>query len=340
MTAAVEAISTVVVKYDISEAQIAAARAKCELMACDTPKGYEEVRVAIADLRDTRVKIEKRRVELKADALAYGRLVDSEAKRYTTMLFEIEEPLKAKKQVVDDEKDRVRREAEVARQRELEAKVRSEREAEEARLRAEREAEEARLAEERARLDAERAALAEERRQADEAARIERQAAQARREAEEAAQRAEGEALRAQLRREREAAETAAVAERALFEAEQARQQAAARAEREALDAERRAVAAEREQAERAEFERQARIKAEADAVQKAEADRLAAAERQARLDALKPDIEKARAFAKAIRQLAAPKARTKAGQTMIAEAVTALEAVAVRLDDAAARVK
>lgn len=322
MSTAVEAITTVVVKYDISEAQIAAARTKCSVMTCDTPKGYEEVRVAIGDLRDTRVKIEKRRVELKADALAYGRLVDSEAKRFTAMLVEIEEPLKAKKQVIDDERDRVKREAEVARQRELEAKVRAEREAEEARLRAERDAEEARLAEERARLDAERAALAEERRIADEASRLVREAFAAHQERVAEAQRAEGEALRAELKRNREADE------------------ARARAEREIIEADRRAVAAEREQAERAEFERQARIKAEADAVTKAEADRIAAAERQARLDALKPDIEKARAFASAIRQVTAPKARTKAGQAMIAEAVTALEAVAVRLDDAAARVR
>ena len=69
--------TTQLVNYNISEAVIAATKARCADLSADTPKGYEEVRLAIADLRSTRVAIEKRRVELKTDALAYGRLVDS-----------------------------------------------------------------------------------------------------------------------------------------------------------------------------------------------------------------------------------------------------------------------
>ena len=219
--------TTQVVRYDVSEAAIAATKARCAELSADTPKGYEEVRLALADLRGTRVAIEKRRVELKAGALAFGRLVDVEAKRFTALLMEIEEPLSQKKHDVDYEKARVKAEAEAAKQRELEAKIR-----------AEHEAEEARLAEERARLEAERQELAEARRQADEAARV-----------------------------QREAAEAALNVERERLAAEQRVIEAKQRAEREAVEAERRAVAAEREKAERAEFERQAKIKAEAEAI-------------------------------------------------------------------------
>lgn len=298
-----------VVRYDVNEAAIAATKARCATLSADTPKGYEEVRLALADLRGTRVAIEKRRVELKADALAFGRLVDSEAKRFTALLMEIEKPLSQKKHDVDYEKARLKAEAEAAKQRELEAKIRAEREAEEARLRAIREAEEARLAEERARLEAERQQLAAERREADEAARV-----------------------------QWEAAEAALSAERKRLAAEQRVIEATQRAEREAVEAERRAVAAEREKADRAEFERQAKIKAEAEAVAKAERDRLAAAERQAKIDALRPDIEKVQAFAAAIRSLPVPKARTAAGKAMVTEGVTALAAVATSLETAAKR--
>src|SRR5579863_5138042 len=96
------------VTYSITDADIAATQAAYAGLTADTPKGYEEVRLAIAHCRDTRVAIEKRRVELKADALAWGKKVDAEAKRITTLLEEIEDPLKAKKQAVDDEKARLK----------------------------------------------------------------------------------------------------------------------------------------------------------------------------------------------------------------------------------------
>ena len=292
------------VKYDVTEAAIAVTKARCADLSADTPKGYEEVRLALAEIRGTRVAIEKRRVELKADALAFGRLVDSEAKRYTALLLEIEEPLSQKKHDVDYEKARVKAAAEEARQAEIAAKIRAEREAEEAKLRAAREADEARLATERKALEAERAALAEA-----------RAVLEAARRAEEERQRAEGEALRVELKRKREADE------------------AAARAERDAIEQERRKVAAEREKAERIEFERQAKIKAEAEAVAKAERDRLAAAEQAARIAALAPDIEKVRAFASSIRALSVPKCRTMGAKAAISDAVNALTRVTSSLD-------
>ena len=288
------------VKYDVNEAALAKTREECAALTCDTPQGYEAVRVAIGHLRTTRVAIEKRRVELKADALAFGRLVDSEAKRFTMLVEEIEEPLKAKKAVIDDEATRVKREAEAEKIRALEAEIAANRARQEAEAKALRDAEEARLAVERKALEAERAVLAEERRLADDAARV-----------------------------IREAQEAAQATERARL----AQVEEAQRVEREAIEAERLAVAAEREKAERIEFERQAKIKAEAEAVAKAERDRLAAAEQAAKLAALAPDIEKVKAFAVAIRALAAPKPRTKDAKTAIADAVEALEQAAADLD-------
>jgi threonine aldolase len=53
-------------------------------------------------------------VALKADALEYGRVVDSVAKRITAEIESVENVLSAAKQIVDDEKARVKREAEAA----------------------------------------------------------------------------------------------------------------------------------------------------------------------------------------------------------------------------------
>lgn len=70
--AAEPSASAALVTYDVSAAEIAATRAKYAPLSCETSAAYEEVRLAIAHVRDTRVAVEKRRVELKADALAYG----------------------------------------------------------------------------------------------------------------------------------------------------------------------------------------------------------------------------------------------------------------------------
>ena len=180
--------SAALVTYSVTEAEIANTRAACASLTCDTPAGYEAVRAAIGNLRTTRTAIEKRRVELKADALAFGRLVDTEAKRFTDLLFEIENPLKAKKAVIDDEADRVKREKEAAALKAVQdeinrnnaakaAEEKAIRDAEESRLAVERESlrvERERLAAEQAKIDAERAKVDADRR----AVEVERQKAE------------------------------------------------------------------------------------------------------------------------------------------------------------------
>jgi len=90
------------VKYDVSAAAIEKLRKQYAGLQIVDAASYREVVKAIADVRDKRVAVEKRRKELKADALEYGRRVDAEAKRLTTLLLPIEEELKTTKQAEDD----------------------------------------------------------------------------------------------------------------------------------------------------------------------------------------------------------------------------------------------
>ena len=103
-----------VVKYDIADKGIDAMREKytgLTVIEGDTAS-YKAMAEAISDVRGHRVSIEKRRKELKADALKWGRTVDTEAKRLTSLLTPIEDELKAAKQVEDDRKDAIRLEKE------------------------------------------------------------------------------------------------------------------------------------------------------------------------------------------------------------------------------------
>jgi len=292
--------TTVLVKYDVDEAALALVRETCAVMTADTPAGYEEVRVAIGHLRDTRVSVEKRRVELKADALAYGRLVDCEAKRVTLLVTEIEDPLKAKKAAIDDAAARIKAEEDAAKLRIIEAEIQANRDKQEAEARAIRDAEDARLAAERAALAVEREALAAERAKAD----AQRQAEQA-----------------------RVAAEQAKVAEDQ-------------RIEREALDASRREIEQARQAAERVEFERQAKARAEKDAAEKIERERIETLRRKAELAALLPEVEKVRAFVAAIRALICPTVKSRKLYAALVAAMELLERAANALATAASDAK
>lgn len=81
-------------------------------LQADTKDGYAEVKKAIGWCRTKRSEIEAKRKVLNEDALRWQRLVNSEAKRITGLIEAIEDPLKAKKQSVDDEVERKRKELE------------------------------------------------------------------------------------------------------------------------------------------------------------------------------------------------------------------------------------
>ncbi len=105
-----------IVSYSVTDAMITEMGNKYRFLKVMDSESYETVRLAIADVRTKRTDIEKRRKELKEDALKWGRLVDSEAKRITTLLLAIEEPLQAEKKKEDDRKAAIK-EAKEAKER-------------------------------------------------------------------------------------------------------------------------------------------------------------------------------------------------------------------------------
>lgn len=95
--------TTQVVKYDITEAALTELETKYkDVPDAQTKDGYDEIREALAVIVTTRTDIEKQRKLLKKDALEYGRLVDSEAKRITTRIQGVEAPLRDAKNMVDN----------------------------------------------------------------------------------------------------------------------------------------------------------------------------------------------------------------------------------------------
>ena len=234
-TPTIEKTDNLPVQYSPSDGAIAEMKQRFSGLTCATPTEYEKVRSAIATTRSHRVAIEKRRVELKADALAWGKKVDAEAKRLTALLLEIEEPLKAAKQAVDDEKERKAKEVAEAERKRVEDEIRAKREAEEAELRKVRETEQERLRLEAVRLEEKRVAMLAE----------EARLSAIRREEEEKRQAAFAiEQAKLEADRKRMADEQAA--ERKRLEAEHKAEQDRQKAERDKIEAERLRVESER----------------------------------------------------------------------------------------------
>lgn len=92
------------VKFQVTDAAIATLADKYSGLEITDAQSYKVITAGIHEMRTLRVSVEKKRKELKADALAYGRRVDSEAKRITELLLPIEDGLKALKQTEDDRK--------------------------------------------------------------------------------------------------------------------------------------------------------------------------------------------------------------------------------------------
>jgi len=330
---------THLVRYELTVEDLRAKVAEARATVFDAPEAerYELARRARAELRGVRVDVEKRRKALKAHSLEYGRAVDSVAKSLTAEIEPTEEEFSAIIHAVDEAKAKAKREAEEAERAEIERTIREAREAEEKRLAALREAEAARV---KAEQEAEQARLDEiAKAQAIEAERL----AALQREIDErtALARAEEQA-RAKAENERIAAEREALA------AEERAQRERLAEEQRRLDAEAALLAAQKEAREREEFERQTRARLEAEAREQAERDRIAAeearvreAERQAahtaRLEALKPDAEKFRAFAKVLRDLPRPAVASSEAKQELAVVNRALGNVVELLEDFAA---
>lgn len=256
------------VTYDISAERLAELEAECkELDPAKSTKAYEESRVVLRKLVTTRTTMDKRRKELKADSLAWGRLVDSEYKKWETLLLAIEEPVAAKIKAVDDAKENARRAKEEAERKALEAELEAKRAAEAAAIKAEQD----RIAEAN-RIEAERLAKIA---------------------AEQAAKQREIDEANAKIKAEQEAAQKKIDDAKAEIEAAKRKQDQEER-ERQIR------IQAEKDAAERIEREQKAA------AERKAAQERAEAAERM-RIEAARPDVEKINAFGHELAALVLP---------------------------------
>lgn len=77
-----------------------------EVPNASTKEGYERSKSIASEMRSIRTALEAKRKEIKAPALAYGKMIDSEAKRITAEIEEIERPHLEAYRAVDEEKKR------------------------------------------------------------------------------------------------------------------------------------------------------------------------------------------------------------------------------------------
>ncbi|MCK5610329.1 hypothetical protein KAR91_51125 [Candidatus Pacearchaeota archaeon] len=101
MTEGIEVTKQVVV-MTVTNANLEALREKYATVPdCSKKEGYEMARVGIAEIVGLRTKLAACKKDLKAEALAYSRTVDSEYNRILNVLVAIETPMKEAKKEVD-----------------------------------------------------------------------------------------------------------------------------------------------------------------------------------------------------------------------------------------------
>lgn len=113
-----KAFSIEPITYPVIEAKIAELAAEympLTIAGVNDHKGEKAVHSARMVVKNLRVSVEKRRKELKAASLEYGKQVDSAAKALTELLEPIEGHLEGEEARVKEERDRITREAEEAR---------------------------------------------------------------------------------------------------------------------------------------------------------------------------------------------------------------------------------
>lgn len=110
-------------KQEAAIAELSAKYMPLTINGMEDAKGFKAVHEARMIVKNTRVAVEKKRVELKADALAYGKAVDSAAKRLTELLSPIEDHLEAEENAVTEAREKIKREAAEARRAKLQARL-------------------------------------------------------------------------------------------------------------------------------------------------------------------------------------------------------------------------
>lgn len=308
-----------------------------------TPENYNSAKTVTALCRKARGDIERNRKLANEDALAWQRAINGRAKELVAEIELIETPYKTGIKAIDDEKARIKQEAEDAERKAVEdaawAKLEAERAADDAKRAAEAEAN----CIEAERLAKEREAFAAERRKIDQAAAIERarlavEAVETAKILEESV-RADSERLNAKLAQERAAfAEEQRIVNAQRLEsdrlanAEAAERKrisdefyAAEKAKRDALEAELAEHRAAKAAAEKAEQDRIA--------AKEANERRLKAAEAEAaRLEAIKPDVEKVRALGTTLEEIVIPDCSSDEARATINRIVIDLQAIVLIL--------
>lgn len=113
-TAILEAPNTSVVKFNVTDAEIAKLREQylsLTINGIEDKAGFKAVYEARQVVKKTRVGLEKHAKQLKADALAWQRKVNEEEKRVVSELEAIEAHLQAEEDKIEAEKERIRQEA-------------------------------------------------------------------------------------------------------------------------------------------------------------------------------------------------------------------------------------
>ena len=103
------------ITYSVTNAAIAKLKdeyLQLKVVGFTDKKGYALCHEARMILVSKRGEVEKRRKELKSDSLAFGKQVDSEARRITLELESIENHLREQQDIIDKEKVRIKEEAE------------------------------------------------------------------------------------------------------------------------------------------------------------------------------------------------------------------------------------
>jgi DNA repair exonuclease SbcCD ATPase subunit len=318
-------------KHEAAIAEMAAQYMPLTINGIDDKAGFKAVHEARMVVKGKRVEVEKRRKELKADALEYGKLVDSAAKSLTALLEPIESHLQAEEDAITEAKEKIKREKAEAEAKRLQARL-DQLIAVESRLPA---------ASVQVMSDEEFATTLNEAKRAF-AERQEKAKAEAEAARQEAIRMAaEREALEAERKRladiekqqQAEAAKQKAEADRIAAEN--------ARIEREKREAEHRAEV-ERERAaaaERAKVETEARLKREAEEAARKAAEKKAADEAvRARLEKLRPDREKLIAYVDAIAAIRLAEVSTNSamfGASVQREVANLCESIRSRIDKA-----
>ena len=274
-------IETELAKYDLPSAKIAELKDKylnAIVKDVDDKGNYEFCKAGHQEIKVLRVNIDKRRVELKRSSLEFGRAVDGEARRLSKEIEEIEQHLYIQRKVVEDEKERIRKEKEAAIRLEEEKKQREEQERLDA-IRKEQEAKELEIKEAQEKIEAEKKAIEEEK------LRIQRENERIEREKKEAEERRLQAIEEEKLRKEKE--------KQRAIELEKAKKEAAEAARKKAIEDV---------------------LRKEAEMKQKAEQEEREAK----RLEALKPDLEKLRTLVDMIESFEFPEVKDDSAKMVL----------------------